>query len=70
MVRDRNGSNEILKSLIGKTLEEGRTICENNGYTYRIIRRDETNYITTSDLRFDRINFQLDSNIITKCSIS
>ena len=60
---------EFLKSLIGKTKEEGRELCKNNDYSVRIVRVDSNRYIITMDLRFDRVNFELDNDIITKCDI-
>lgn len=69
MGRNRNGSNELLESLIGLTKEEGTKLCLDNDYKVRITREDSNNYVITSDLRFDRINLKLDNGIITKCDI-
>lgn len=69
MGRNRNGSNELLESLIGLTKEEGTKVCLDNDYKVRITREDSNNYVTTMDLRFDRINLELDKGIITKCDI-
>ena len=60
---------DLLKSLIGKTKEEGSELCKNAGYDVRIVRVDSIRYIITMDLRFDRVNFELDNNLITKCGI-
>lgn len=69
MGRNRNGSNEFLESLIGLTKEEGTKLCLDNDYKVRITREDSNNYAITLDLRFDRINLELDNGIITKCDI-
>lgn len=69
MGRSRNGSNELLESLIGLTKEEGTKLCLDNDYKVRITREDSNNYVITMDLRFDRINLELDNGIITKCDI-
>ena len=69
MGRNRNGSNELLESLIGLTKEEGTKVCLDNDYKVRITREDSNNSVITMDLRFDRINFELDNGIITKCDI-
>lgn len=69
MGRNRNGSNELLESLIGLTKEEGTKVCLDNDYKVRITREDSNNYVITMDLRFDRINLKLDKGIITKCDI-
>ena len=66
---NRNGSNELLESLIGLTKEEGTKVCLDNDYKVRITREDSNNYVITMDLRFDRINLELDKGIITKCDI-
>ena len=69
MGRNRNGSNELLESLMGLTKEEGTKLCLGNDYKVRITREDSNNYVITMDLRFDRINLELDNGIITKCDI-
>ena len=69
MGRSRNRSNELLESLIGLTKEEGTKLCLDNDYKVRITREDSSNYVITMDLRFDRINLELDNGIITKCDI-
>ena len=69
MGRNRNGSNELLESLIGLTKEEGTKLCLENDYEFRITREDSNNYVITMDLHFDRINLELDKGIITKCDI-
>jgi hypothetical protein len=69
MGRNRNGSIRLLESLIGLTKEEGRKLCLDNDYKVRVTREDYNNYVITMDLRFDRINLELDNGIITKCDI-
>lgn len=69
MGRNRNGSNELLESLIGLTKEEGTKVCLDNDYKVEITREDSNNYVITMDFRFDRINLELDKGIITKCDI-
>jgi hypothetical protein len=69
MGRNRNGSNELLESLIGLTKEEGSKVCLENDYKVRVTREDSNNSVITMDLRFDRINLELDKGIITKCDI-
>jgi hypothetical protein len=69
MGRNRNGSIKLLESLIGLTKEEGRKLCLDNDYKIRVTREDSNNYVITMDLRFDRINLELDNGIITKCDI-
>lgn len=60
---------ELLEALIGLSKEEGINLCSDNNYKLRIVREDSKNYIITMDLRFDRINLEIDNGIITKCNI-
>lgn len=69
MGRNRNNSEEFLKSLIGMGKDDGFELCEENDYKFRITREDSNNYIITNDLRFDRINIEIDNGLITKCDI-
>jgi hypothetical protein len=69
MGRNRNGSNELLESLIGMNKESGTELCKENDYKVRIKREDSNNYVITMDLRFDRINLEIDKGLITKCDI-
>lgn len=69
MGRNRNGSNELLESLIVMDKESGSELCKKKDYKVRIKREDSNNYIITMDLRFDRINLEIDNGIITKCDI-
>ena len=69
MGRNRNGSNELLESLIGMDKESGSELCREKDYKVRISREDSNNYAITMDLRFDRINLEIDKGLITKCDI-
>lgn len=69
MNRNIDEINEFLESLIGKSKEEVSEICSSKNYRVRLSREDSTNYVGTCDLRFDRVNIQVDSGIVTKCSI-
>ena len=64
-----NGNDLILESLIGKSLNEATQLAGFNGFAIRVTREDSTNYMVTMDLRFDRINLELDEGVVTKCSI-
>ena len=69
MGRNRNGSRELLESLIGMTKESGIELCKVNEYSIRITREDSNNYVITMDLRFSRVNLEIDNGLITKCDI-
>ena len=64
-----NGNDLILESLIGKSLNEATQLAGFNGFAIRVTREDSTNYMVTMDLRFDRINLQIDNGVVTSCSI-
>jgi hypothetical protein len=69
MGRNRNGSKELLESLIGMDKELGTELCKENDYKVRITREDSNNYPIKLDCRFDRINLEIDKGLITKCDI-
>jgi hypothetical protein len=62
-------SKELLESLIGMTEDNGLKLCKENDYDFRVVREDSNNYAITMDLRFNRINLEIDNGIITKCDI-
>jgi len=64
-----NGNDLILESLIGKSLNEATQLAGFNGFAIRVTREDSTNYLDTMNLRFDRINLQIDNDIVTSCNI-
>ena len=68
-IKKINGNDLILESLIGKPLDEATQLAGFNGFAIRVTREDSTNYIITMDLRFDRINLQIDNGVVTSCSI-
>lgn len=60
---------EFLKSLLGIDLSKASKICLDVGYVFRVTREDENRYFVTADLRFDRVNFEIDNGIITSANI-
>ena len=67
--KGNNRNEDLLKFLIGMNKEDGSNLCKENGYIFRVVREDSHNYIVTMDLRFDRVNLQLDNGVITKYNI-
>ena len=61
--------NLLLQSLIGKPLEQAKELAGFNGFAIRVTREDSTNYMVTMDIRFDRIDVQIDNGVITKNDI-
>lgn len=64
-----NISDEILNSFIGMDREICVSICLEKNYKVRVTREDSTNYIVTCDLRFDRVNLEIDNGKVTKCGL-
>ena len=55
-----------MDKLIGKTLEEAKSLTT---LDIRVIRMDEQMFMVTQDFRTNRVNVQIDNNIITSISI-
>ena len=60
---------EFLESLLGLSEEEAVNRCIDNGHRVRVTRTDDRYYIITMDLRFDRVNLELDNGVITKADV-
>lgn len=60
---------ELEDKLINLSEQEGIDYINKNNISYRVIRRDETNYIIISDFRDDRINLEINNNIILGVTI-
>ena len=56
-------SKEFLESLIDLTEEQGIDLCRENGYDFRTVSKDGVSYIITMDLRFDRVNFEIEDGL-------
>ena len=66
---DLNKDNKFLKYLIGLSTDDASKLCLHNLYKVRVTRKDSTNYICTQDLCLDRINLEIDNDVVTKCYI-
>lgn len=62
-------SKEFLESLIDLTEEQGIDLCRENGYDFRTVSKDGVSYIITMDLRFDRVNFEIEDGLITSANV-
>jgi len=56
-----------LDSILGKTEEEGTKYLKENNVEFRVVRKDDTNFICTCDFNPNRVNIELDNDIITYC---
>lgn len=57
---------EVEKKFKHLTKEEAELLCKKESIKCRIVREDEINYIVTQDYVPDRLNFQIDSGLITE----
>lgn len=60
---------EICRQLIGMEESAGQFLIQMNSYTARLRNKDGISYIGTADLKFDRINLNVDKGIITKAEV-
>lgn len=57
---------ELLNSLVGKGVCEAKVFCKINNYDFRVVRRDDENYMLTMDLQFDRVNIAIDHDKVSE----
>lgn len=57
------------RSYLGLTQKEAMTKAESMGLRSRIVRNGFERYPMTKDLRADRINFEIDKEIVTSAKI-
>jgi hypothetical protein len=60
---------ELLETLIGMSETDAYKLCKENGYASRTTIEDGKPYIITCDLRFDRVNFEIENGLVTKANI-
>ena len=58
-----------LTILIGKSLFDAQEFCKLNKIKHRVVREDIHNYVITCDLRFDRVNLEIDEGVVTNAYI-
>ena len=59
----------LADSLVGMSEGEAVMKVEATGRTIRIARRDKENFAMTMDYRPDRINIEVDADIVTKVTV-
>ena len=64
-----NKIEQIKEQVIGMTEEEGIKLISENDINYRIVIKDSKPYIITCDFNMDRLNLEIENNIIIKCEI-
>ena len=61
--------NELLETLIGMLEDDAYKLCKENGYDSRTTIEDGKPYIITCDLRFDRVNFEIENGLVIKANL-
>ncbi len=64
-----NSNKLILDSVVGKTLNQAKELAGFSGFSVRVTRVDEERYMVTLDLRLDRINVEIENDIIVNSYI-
>ncbi len=60
---------QIREKIIGMTEEDSIRLISENNINYRIVIKDSKPYIITCDFRMDRLNLEIENNIIIKYEI-
>ncbi len=64
-----NNIEQIKEQVIGMLKDKGIKLILENDINYRIIRTDSINYVVTCNFIMDRLNLEIENNIIIKCEI-
>ena len=59
----------LLTSLVNKDEELAKNICNAEGYSFRITRKDELIYPIQTDFKYDRVNVIIENNLIISANI-
>lgn len=62
-------NNNYLIDLEGRSEENAVSKILTDGFDYRITRRDGVNYMITCDFDMERVNLEIDKNIVTSASL-
>jgi|GraSoiStandDraft_5_1057265.scaffolds.fasta_scaffold516658_1 hypothetical protein len=55
--------------LVGMMEDEATVQAMNEGYTVRVTRRDGNSFPVTRDYRTDRVNFDVEQNVVVAASV-
>lgn len=62
-------SDDIGSQVIGLTEREAASVAAENGLTLRVTRRDQNSFMVSQDLRFDRLNIEIDGGVVTEATL-
>lgn len=58
--------NDSIKKVLLKSQDEAIKILNEDGIKYRVVREDSNHYAITADYRPERLNLEIDNDIVTK----
>lgn len=64
-------TNGLCEAIVSQTLpvEAADALAQGSGYTTRVIVIDGTPQAVTQDLREDRLNFEVENDLVVKCTV-
>jgi len=63
------GVEEIKNNVVGMLYDDAVIYIKANGFIYRIIKRDGQPYVRTCDFKSDRINLNINKDVVISTSI-
>lgn len=60
---------EVLNKIVGANSHMAFEYLKQQGYIIRLSREDDKNYAVTDDVKANRVNLEIDNNLITKAYI-
>ncbi len=61
--------NFVASDYLGRTQASAQSLAISRGLTTRVVRIDDQSFPGTTDYRLDRVNFEIDNNVVTKASL-
>ncbi len=58
-----------MKKYIGLTLEKATELAEKENLRWRVVKENGERFLLTQDMDSNRVNFEVENNIITKAEI-
>ena len=58
-----------MKKYIGLTLEKATELAEKENLRWRVVKENGERFLLTQDMASNRVNFEVEDNIVTKAEI-
>lgn len=68
-MRQQNVADELIPTLIGKTLDEARNLTNEKELAHRVRSIDGKGCIGTCDFKPARLNYHIENNIVTRITL-